>query len=74
LSFKQFAQLTGQKENLLNNITYKAIRIKIQQDHKKNPNLLINNYTADKQKNVWLPGGAVGKEEDSKKYIKQYCN
>lgn len=44
LSFKQFAMLTGQNENLWNRISFNIMKNKVKRDIRKDPNLNITRY------------------------------
>lgn len=64
LSFKQFASLTGEKENLWNNISFNVTKMKIRHDLKKNPDLSLTDYTSNRSKHglsvgLWIVIGIV---------------
>lgn len=64
LSFKQFASITGQKENVWNNISFNVTKMKIRHDLKKNPDLSITDYTSNRSKHrlsmgLWIVIGIV---------------
>ena len=63
LSFKQFATLTGQKENLWNKISFNLLKNKIKRDLKKDPNLNITKYGLGTQHHtstlVWILYGIL---------------
>jgi hypothetical protein len=44
LSFKQFATLTGQKQNLRNRLSFGIMKLKVKHDLKKNPDLMISEF------------------------------
>jgi hypothetical protein len=44
LSFKEFASLTGEKENLWNKISFNVLQRKIKRDLKTNPGLSMSDY------------------------------
>ena len=64
LSFKQFALFTGEKENLWNNISFTAMKMRIRHDLKKNPGLSINDYNSNRSKHgvsvgLWIVFGII---------------
>lgn len=64
LSFKQFASITGEKQNLWNNISFNVTKMKIRHDLKKNPDLSITDYTSNRSKHglsvgLWIAIGIV---------------
>lgn len=64
LSFKQFASLTGEKENLGNNLSFSIMKMRIRHDLKKNPNLSITDYNSNRSKHglsvaLWIIIGIV---------------
>jgi hypothetical protein len=46
LSFRQFATLTGKKANLWNRLSFNLLKAKVKHDLRKNPNLLITEYSS----------------------------
>lgn len=44
LSFKEFVDITGQKKNLWNRISFHIMKSKIRRDLKTNPDLSLNDY------------------------------
>ena len=50
LSFKQFAILTGQKENLLNKFSFAVIKMRIKHGLKKHHDLTLRDYTNSKHR------------------------
>ncbi len=44
LSPKQFSELTGKKMNVYERLSFKAIKLKMKHDLKKNPNLTLQDY------------------------------
>jgi hypothetical protein len=50
LSFKEFATLTREKENLRNRISFYVMKMKIRYDLKKNPNITLSEYNTSKHK------------------------
>jgi hypothetical protein len=44
LSFKEFVNLTGQKENLANRFSFAIMKMRIKHDLKKNPDLILGDY------------------------------
>lgn len=45
LSAKDFSQLTGKRLNVFQRMSFKIVKLKMKHDLKKNPNLLITDYT-----------------------------
>lgn len=45
LSAKDFAQLTGKKLNVFQRMSFQIVKLKMKHDLKKNPNLLVTDYT-----------------------------
>ena len=45
LSAKDFCQLTGKRLNLFQRMSFQIVKLKMKHDLKKNPNLLITDYT-----------------------------
>ncbi|MEO8821142.1 MAG: hypothetical protein ABI267_03995 [Ginsengibacter sp.] len=45
LSSKDFSQLTGKGLNVFQRMSFKIVKLKMKHDLKKNPNLLITDYT-----------------------------
>ena len=63
LSFKQFATITGEKENLWNKISFNVMKMRIKHDLKKNPNSKLSDYNDPKHKmstglkiTIWVAG------------------
>ena len=50
LSFKQFASLTGEKENLWNKLSFNVMKMRVKHDLKKNPDLFLSDYSKPKHK------------------------
>jgi len=64
LSFKQFASLTGEKENLWNNLSFNVMKMRIRHDLKKNPDLSLTDYNSNRSKRglsvgLWIVIGIV---------------
>jgi hypothetical protein len=64
LSFKQFVSITGEKENLWNNISFNIMKMKVRHDLKKDPNLSITDYNANRSKHglrivLWILIGII---------------
>lgn len=53
LSYKQFATIAGEKENLWNKISFNVMKSRIRHDLKKNPDLQIKTYISGNTKNSW---------------------
>ncbi|MEP6952369.1 MAG: hypothetical protein ABI863_23960 [Ginsengibacter sp.] len=63
LSFRQFATLTGEKENLWNNLSFTVMKMRIRHDLKKHPELTLSEYNKPKHKMglglkilIWVAG------------------
>lgn len=63
LSFKQFATITGEKENLRNNLSFNVMKMRIKHDLKKNPEISVSDYIKPKHKMglgwkilIWVAG------------------
>jgi hypothetical protein len=64
LSFKEFASLTGEKENLRNNLSFSIMKMRIRHDLKKDQGLSITDYTSNRSKHrlsvgLWIIIGIV---------------
>lgn len=66
LSVKQFAKLTGKKENIWNKLSFGVMKTTIKHDLKKNPDLRLSDYNKPKHKMspglkvlLWIVGVAI---------------
>lgn len=50
LSFKQFAKLTGKKDNVWNKLSFGIMKARIKYDLKTNPDLILSDYNKPKHK------------------------
>lgn len=63
LSATEYAHITGKKMTLRNKLSFQLMKMKMKQEIKKNPDLTLNDYMAQKKKmgrGWWILIGVVG--------------